>query len=77
MKVKDLPGFSVYGLWVRGSAPQNPATQNEYDANLQWSASSGAMRGLMFRARYAYFTESNENPVSKIRLMLFYTPPSK
>jgi hypothetical protein len=75
--VKALPGFSVYGLWVRGSAPEAPATQNEYDANLQWSPRSGWMHGFMFRARFAYFTESNKNPVTEFRFMLFYTPPSK
>jgi hypothetical protein len=75
--VKELPGVSVYGLWVRGSAPEAPATQNEYDANLQWSPPSGSMHGLMFRARFAYFTESSKNPVTEFRFMLFYTPPSK
>jgi hypothetical protein len=75
--VKALPGFSVYGLWVRGSAPEAPATQNEYDANLQWSPPTGIMHGLMFRARFAYFTESSKNPVTEFRFMLFYTPPSK
>ena len=75
--VKALPGFSVYGLWVRGSAPEAPATQNEYDANLQWSPPTGILHGLMFRARFAYFTESNKDPVTEFRFMLFYTPPSK
>ena len=75
--VKELPGFSVYGLWVRGSAPEAPATQNEYDANLQWSPPSGTMLGLMFRARFAYFTQSSTNPVTEFRFMIFYTPPSK
>ena len=75
--VRALPGFSVYGLWVRGSAPEAPATQNEYDANLQWSPRSGMLNGLLFRARFAYFTESSKNPVTEFRFMLFYTPPSK
>jgi hypothetical protein len=75
--VKALPGFSVYGLWVRGSVPEAPATQNEYDANLQWSPPAGLMQGLMFRARFAYFTESDKSPVTEFRFMLFYTPPSK
>jgi hypothetical protein len=75
-KVKGFPGLSVYGLWVHGSAPQ-AITQNEYDANLQWSPRSGFMRGFMFRARYAYVTQTNTNRVTELRLMLFYTPPSK
>ncbi len=75
--VKELPGFSVYGLWVRGSAPEAPATQNEYDANLQWSPPAGIMHGLMFRTRFAYFTESGKSPVTEFRFMLFYNPPSK
>ncbi len=76
-KVKEVRGLSVYGLWVHGTAPQNPTTQNEYDADLQWSAPSGSMRGLMFRARYAYVTQSNSNRITEIRLMLFFTPPPK
>jgi hypothetical protein len=75
--VEDRPGLSVYGLWVRGSVPQSPATQNEYDANLQWTPPSGSLRGVTFRARYAYFTESDANHVTELRLMLYYTPPSK
>jgi hypothetical protein len=57
--------------------PEAPATQNEYDANLQWSPPAGLMQGLMFRARFAYFTESDKSPVTEFRFMLFYTPPSK
>jgi hypothetical protein len=72
-KVKGFPGLSVYGLWVHGSAPQTN-TQNEYDANLP---QSGFMRGLMFRARYAYVTQTHTGRVTEIRLMLFYAPPSK
>ena len=75
--IREFPGVSVYGLWVRGSAPQAPATQNEYDANLQWSPRSGMMHGFIFRARFAYFTASSQNPVTEFRLMLFYTPPKK
>jgi hypothetical protein len=75
--IRELPGVSVYGLWVRGSAPQAPATQNEYDANLQWSPRAGMKHGLIFRARFAYFTASGQNPVTEFRFMLFYTPPSK
>ena len=75
--IREFPGVSVYGLWVRGSAPEAPATQNEYDANLQWSPRAGMMHGLIFRARFAYFTASNQSPVTEFRFMLFYTPPSK
>lgn len=74
-KVKELRGLGVYGLWVHGSGPQNPTTQNEYDANLQWSPPSRSMRGLMFLARYAYVTQANAGRITEIRLMLFYTPP--
>jgi hypothetical protein len=75
--ITALPGFSMYALWVRGTVPQGGEIQNEYDGNLQWSGQSGVVQGLMFRARYAYFTETNKNPVSELRLMLFYTPKSK
>jgi hypothetical protein len=78
--LRQLPGFSVYGLWVRGSTgqPPTPQTQDEYDANLQWSPPpSGSLRGVMFRLRYAIVTESNTTRQSQLRLMLFYTPPAK
>jgi hypothetical protein len=78
--VKGLPGFSVYGLWVRGSTsqPPTPQTQDEYDANLQWSPpASSSLRGVVFRLRYAIVTQSNTTRQSQLRLMLFYTPPAK
>ena len=78
--LRQIPGFSVYGLWVRGSTsqPPTPQTQDEYDANLQWSPPpSSSLRGLMFRLRYAIVTESNTVRQSQLRLMLFYTPPAK
>jgi hypothetical protein len=28
----------------------------------------------MFRARFAYFTETDKSPVTEVRLMLFYSP---
>jgi len=58
--------------------PPTPQTQDEYDANLQWSPPpSSSLRGLMFRLRYAIVTESNTARQSQLRLMLFYTPPAK
>jgi outer membrane porin, OprD family len=78
--VEAIPGFSVYGLWVRGSTsqPPTPQTQDEYDANLQWSPpQSSSLRGVMFRMRYAVVTQTNAARQSQLRLMLFYTPPTK
>jgi hypothetical protein len=78
--MRQIPGFNVYGLWVRGSTSQPPApqTQDEYDANLQWTPpASSPLKGLMFRVRYAIVTQTNTTRQSQLRLMLFYTPPAK
>ena len=75
--LKYLPGISAYGLWVRGTGSDKPSTQNEYDASLEWSPPQGMLRGMMLRARFAYFTETAKGPVTELRLMLFYTPPAK
>jgi hypothetical protein len=78
--LRQIPGFNVYGLWVRGSTsqPPTPQTQDEYDANLQWTPpASSNLKGLTFRVRYAIVTQTNTNRQSQLRLMLFYTPPKK
>ncbi len=77
--VRQIPGVSVYGLWVRGSTsePPTPLTQNEYDGNLEWSPPSPSLQGVMFRVRYAVVTQTNTGRQSQLRVMLFYTPPAK
>jgi hypothetical protein len=76
-KFPNVPGFSVYGLWVSGSDPDSPTefSRDEYDLNLQWSPESGALKGLMFRLRYAYIDQANDTELDDFRLMVYYDPP--
>jgi hypothetical protein len=76
-KFPNVPGFSVYGLWVSGSDPDSPTefARDEYDLNLQWSPESGALKGLMVRLRYAHIDQDNDTDLDDFRLMVFYDPP--
>jgi hypothetical protein len=70
-------GLSVYGLWVHGSSPAifNQYAQQEYDANLQWTASSAKLQGLRLQTRYAHVSQAgpaNEHQ-DQLRLILYYT----
>jgi hypothetical protein len=67
----------VYGLWVNGSDPRSPTeySRDEYDFNLQWQPVSGALKGLMFRLRYAYIDQANGTDLTDYRLMVYYDPP--
>jgi hypothetical protein len=76
---KSVPGLSVYGLWVNGSQPDNPAQseQDEYDFNLQWAAREGMFKGLSVRLRYAVVTQEIGGPdLQDFRLIINYDPPS-
>lgn len=73
----EVKGLSAYALWVHGYPPVNPKqlAQDEYDANLQWTARKGALRGLALRLRYAYVTRSDGAHQNELRIMLSYAPP--
>jgi hypothetical protein len=72
-----VPGLSGYVLWVNGSDPDSPTeyARDEYDFNLQWSPAAGALKGLMFRLRYAYIDQDDGSDLSDFRLMVYYDPP--
>jgi predicted porin len=72
-----VPGLSAYVLWVSGSDPESPTeyARDEYDFNLQWSPAAGALKGLMFRLRYAYIDQDDGSDLSDFRLMVYYDPP--
>lgn len=72
-----VPGLSAYALWVSGSDPDSPTeyARDEYDFNLQWSPAAGALKGLMFRLRYAYIDQDDGSDLSDFRLMVYYDPP--
>lgn len=50
-----IDGLSAYALGVFGTDPDEAGEyrQDEYDFNLQWAPTSGAMKGLALRLRYA------------------------
>lgn len=58
-----VQGLSAYALWVDGTSPEDPEQfkRDEYDANLQWKAADGPLKGLMLRGRYAYVTQDGDD----------------
>ena len=74
----SVKGLGIYGLWVHGSAPQTPGqyAKDEYDLNLQWTPSSGRLKGLMMRLRYAHVVQDDPagSDLDDLRLMVYYTP---
>lgn len=72
-----IEGLSLYALVVDGSQPEDPSqfAQTEYDFNLQWAPTSGSLRGLSLRARYAHVTQDGGQPdADELRLILQYGP---
>lgn len=55
-----VEGLSAYALGVFGTTPDDPGEyrQNEYDLNLQWAPTAGAMKGFSLRLRYAFVDQS-------------------
>jgi hypothetical protein len=69
-------GLSVYGLWVKGTAPDvvGQYAQQECDFNLQWVAHTPRFKGLTLLARYGHVsqggpTDQHEN---ELRLVAYY-----
>jgi hypothetical protein len=77
---QSVKGLSVYGLWVNGSDPEDPAeyAKDEYDFDLQWTPGSGPLKGLMMRLRYAHVVQDDPagSELDDLRIMVFYDPPS-
>jgi len=50
-----VDGLSAYALAVFGTDPDSSTQfrQNEFDADIQWAPTKGALKGLSLRARYA------------------------
>jgi hypothetical protein len=69
-------GLSVYGLWVGGSTPHaaQQYAQREYDANLQWKAQGGKVKGLTLLARYGHVAQGgpSDQHQDELRLVLYY-----
>lgn len=73
-----LPGLSVYGLWVNGSDPDDPArfARDEYDLNAEYAVSDGPLAGLKLRLRYAKVEQNGGgDPNSdEFRVILYFDP---
>jgi len=73
----SLEGFSVYAVWVNGANPDNPEqyAREEYDMNIQWRATSGLLKGMTLRARYALAgqDEGDVEDIEDIRLICYYS----
>jgi hypothetical protein len=77
--VKYVKGLSAYVLYVHGGQPdaQKQYAQDEYDANLQWKASSGKLKGLTLLARYGEVSQAGptQHHTEQLRLIVYYDPP--
>lgn len=73
-------GLSVYGLYVDGSRPDDPAqyAKNEYDLNLQWAPPTAWAKGLSLRLRYARVEQDDpgDTELDDFRFIINYDPPS-
>jgi hypothetical protein len=77
---RSVTGLSVYGLWVNGTDPDDPAqyAKDEVDLNLQWTPASGPLQGLMVRLRHARVSQDDpaNSTLDDLRVMVYYTVPS-
>jgi outer membrane porin, OprD family len=77
--IRYVKGLSAYVLAVHGSQPDvnNQYAQDEYDANLQWKATSGTLKGLTLLARYGEVSQSGptQHHTEQLRLIIYYDPP--
>jgi hypothetical protein len=69
-----LQGVSAYALWVHGWDRINPYNEDEYDFDLQWRPRTEALKGLWFRARYAYVKQrgGGDPAINDFRIIVNY-----
>ncbi len=71
-----VTGLSMYAAWVHGSTPSviNQYAQQEYDGYVQWSARSGALKGLKLVSRYAHVSQQGpaNQHLDEVRFILYY-----
>lgn len=74
-----VPGLSAYGLYVGGSNPDDPAqySKEEYNANVQWGAREGVLKGLALRTRYALVKQDggDVDDLTDFRVICSYDVP--
>jgi hypothetical protein len=77
-----LTGVTAYALWVHGWNRVDPVTkasvkqEDEYDLDLQWRPQIKVLKGLWFRARYAYVDQRDDAPSqSDFRIIVNYDMP--
>ena len=75
-----LQGVTAYALWVHGwnalnrTAGGSTFDQDEYDFDLQWRPKMDWLKGLWFRARYAYVEQrdSGHPTINDFRIIVNY-----
>jgi hypothetical protein len=69
-----LQGISAYALWVHGWDRVNPYNEDEYDFDLQWYPRTNVLKGLWFRARYAYVKQrgGGDPAINDFRIIINY-----
>ena len=69
-----LQGVTAYALWVHGWDRVNPYNEDEYDFDLQWYPKRDALKGLWFRARYAYVKQrgGGDPAINDFRIIVNY-----
>ena len=71
-----VDGLSAYTLGVFGTEPDQPDQfrQDEYDLNLQWAPTKGAMKGLSLRLRYAFVQQDggDDDTLTDFRVICNY-----
>lgn len=62
-KLPWVDGLSTYALWVHGTDPDGEGqyAKDEYDLNLEWAPTKGALKGLGIRLRYALVEQDGGN----------------
>ena len=71
-----VDGLSAYALGVFGTEPDEPGEfrQDEYDLNLQWAPTEGALKGLSLRLRYAFVEQDggDDDTLTDFRVICNY-----
>jgi hypothetical protein len=62
-KLPWIDGLSTYALWVHGTDPdgEDQYAKDEYNLNLEWAPTKGALKGLGIRLRYALVQQDGGN----------------
>jgi hypothetical protein len=76
--VTQVQGLSTYVLYVGGSPPDTGGYgRGESDFNLQYQPKEGALKGWLFRLRYAYVQQNapDDSNLQDLRVQVYYDLP--